>query len=172
MDKEGLHFKKELARSEGEVKKRDMKLETVMNEMASLNNTIISKDEELTKTKNEMASLNNTIISKDEELRKTKNEIASLNNEISIRKKEVDNALIEVLETKRKDCKNCRILRKHYKELMLECQQQDNFRKDQLNKVRLQANVYLQMANDHKWQNDVLRQRLNALTQQSTFKPP
>ncbi|KAL9978218.1 hypothetical protein ACROYT_G015713 [Oculina patagonica] len=90
MDEEGLHFKKELARSEGEVKKRDMKLETVMNEMASLNNTIISKDEEL---------------------RKTKNEIASLNNEISIRKKEVDNALIEVLETKRKDCKNCRILR-------------------------------------------------------------
>ncbi|XP_078366049.1 uncharacterized protein LOC144650256 isoform X5 [Oculina patagonica] len=123
--------------------------------------------------KNEITSLNDEAVDMERKLKYAHYKIVSLNNDNAIKDKELASALNEALQARKKNCKNCNTLRKLYEELKLECEHQDKFRRAQLNKIRLQADVYLQMANDHKWQNDVLRQRLNGLTLQSEpYKPP
>ncbi|XP_078366000.1 uncharacterized protein LOC144650221 isoform X2 [Oculina patagonica] len=192
--KEQEAIKNELARSNVENEKREVQLTKAMEELNKVNNAVMQRDKELIVVKSELNKVNNAVMQKDKELiiAKSKitslndeaanmkkklayanNKIASLNNDIDRKVKELANALNEVLQTRKKDCNNCKMLRKLNEKLRLECETEDKFRRAQLNKVRLQADVHLQMVNDHKWQNDVLRQRLNGLTLQSApYKPP
>ncbi|XP_078366050.1 uncharacterized protein LOC144650256 isoform X6 [Oculina patagonica] len=147
--------------------------EAIKNEIMSLNSQSVKMEKELSIANSKITSLNDEAVDMERKLKYAHYKIVSLNNDNAIKDKELASALNEALQARKKNCKNCNTLRKLYEELKLECEHQDKFRRAQLNKIRLQADVYLQMANDHKWQNDVLRQRLNGLTLQSEpYKPP
>ncbi|XP_020620301.1 interaptin-like [Orbicella faveolata] len=142
-----------------DIQKKEKELALANNEVTSLHDQFVREVKEIEIAKKGIFSLNEALRKRGKELKLANNEVVLLSNKLSAMNEMELSLRAELLKAREKDCKECKGLRKMYQDLMSDYENQDKFRRIQLNKVRLQTDVYLQVANDRKWQNDILRER-------------
>ncbi|KAJ7380702.1 hypothetical protein OS493_007070 [Desmophyllum pertusum] len=171
-----------------ELRTRSKMEASLREEVVSLRVEDAQKEEKLAKTEREVVTLQAKDAQKGEQLAKTEKQLTEISKnffrlkemEAALRtevaelrtRSKMEASLREEIATMTKKLCTMNKVEASLREEIFKARGKDDKEcmKTTLNKVRLQADMYLQMANDCKWQNGILRERLNLLTRQ--FRPP